>query len=306
MTLFNTLVSGIAAALMVGLSPQGPQEVQSREHILDRDGQRLVLWEKHPGQLHKKSTRVVLLLHGATWSGRPCFDLGVAGYSTMQAFAQADWDTFSLDIQGYGRSQDPRGENVSEAKDAIEDVKVAVDAIRKLRGVKRVDLLGWSWGSQVAGLFAETYPQRTGRLVLYGSHWQPLEGAPPPPTDRFRSNSREAAASDFVPGCYEQEVLEAFVAAALAADPDSPNGSLRDYLGNMPVQHPRRISRPTLVILGEHEAVSKMKDQLAFFAALASPDKRFVIIPGGGHGVHLEQTRERWRGAVLDFLSAVN
>lgn len=60
------------------------------------------------------------------------------------------------------------------------------------------------------------------------------------------------------------------------------------------------------MILGEHEAVSKMKDQLAFFAALASPDKRFVIIPGGGHGVHLEQTRERWRGAVLDFLSAVN
>jgi pimeloyl-ACP methyl ester carboxylesterase len=39
--------------------------------------------------------------------------------------------------------------------------------ITKLRGVSKIDLLGWSAGTQRAGLYVMQHPERVARLILY-------------------------------------------------------------------------------------------------------------------------------------------
>ncbi len=169
----------------------------------------------------------------------------------------------------------------------------------------KVDLVGWSWGSQVAALYAQEHPQHTGRVVLYGTRWQPYEAAPDAPQERFRATTLEDAKADFIDGCCDPTLVEAYAKAAFAADPKSPNGVFRDYFENLPIIAPAALTVPTLIIAGEHEAATSMGDIAALFQALATTDKQLAVIPGGGHAVHLENGRHRWRSTVLSFLREV-
>ncbi len=276
-----------------------------QQHWVTRAGQRLSLWERTEAETPETvgaTGQVVLFLHGATWSGRPNFDLQFEDYSAMEALAARGWDTFCLDVQGYGVSADPVAPSACRAAEAVLDVHAAVEYLVEQRGVERVHLVGWSWGSQVAGLYAEEHPGRVARLVLYGSRWQPLGFAPDAPAERFRSNERTGAFGDLVEGCYDPAMVEFYADAAIAADPESPNGALMDYFGGLPVLDPEEIKAPTMLVLGEHEARTKMEDQMAFFSGLPNFDKRFVVLPGGGHAIHLERPRARWWAAVGEFL----
>jgi len=38
--------------------------------------------------------------------------------------------------------------------------------------VSKVDLLGWSVGTQRAGLYAMQHPERVGKLILYAPQWK--------------------------------------------------------------------------------------------------------------------------------------
>ena len=70
----------------------------------------------------------MVLVHGATWSGRPDFDLQIRDYSAMDAFARAGWDVFAPDIQGYGNSDEPKGQSWSRTGDATQDLAAAIEA----------------------------------------------------------------------------------------------------------------------------------------------------------------------------------
>ena len=275
------------------------------DHVVDVDGQSVHVWEMSleagaGGRIGKDP--VVVFLHGGTWSGRPNFDLGFQDYSAMQQFTKRGWATFAVDCQGYGQSSDPVGDSWCEAKDAVHDVRAAVDRILELRKMDRVHLVGWSWGSQVAALFAQEHPELVERVVLYGTRWQPYEDAPDAPTDRFRTNDDEGARSDFIEGCFDPALVDAYAKAALRADPDTPNGVFRDYFVNLPIIDPAKLIAPTLIIAGEHEAATSMEDILPLFEALPNPDKQLAVIPGGGHAVHLEKGRYRWYETVHAFL----
>jgi len=62
---------------------------------------------------------------------------------------------YLLDVQGYGMStrppqmDKPPEENpaFAGAEEAVRDVDAVVEFIRKRRGIERIDLLGWSWGT---------------------------------------------------------------------------------------------------------------------------------------------------------------
>lgn len=274
---------------------------------MDVNGGSIHAWEVTEGTSEAAASAprpVVIFLHGGTWSGRPNFDLRFEDYSTMEHFAGEGWDTFAVDARGYGASSNPDGDNWSEAADAVMDLHQVVDHIKGLRSVQRVHLVGWSWGSQVAALFAQEYPEDTARLVLYGTRWQAYEDALAAPSERFRSSTIEGAKTDFIEGCYDPALVDFYAKAALAADPESPNGVFRDYYDNLPIILPAKLTVPTLVIAGEHEAAYSMADIGPLFAALASSDKQLAIIPGGGHAVHLEKGRHRWHSTVLAFLQS--
>lgn len=302
----GVLGSALFAALACGDADEPvPLEFEKSDHVIEVPGGEVHAWEvalKTQGA----AAPVVIFLHGGTWSGRPNFDLEFQDYSTMEHFASAGWDTFAFDARGYGESSNPEGDSWSEAADAVKDLHIAVERIRKLRSVKRVHFVGWSWGSQLAALFAQTYPDLTARVVLYGTRWQPLDAAFEVPDEPFRKSTADDAKADFVPGCFDPALVEAYAKAAIAADPDSPNGVFRDYFVGLPIIDPKKCACPTLIISGEHEAEHAIEDMIALFRALSSWDKQLAVIPGGGHAVHFEQGRHRWRSTVLAFLSAAS
>jgi pimeloyl-ACP methyl ester carboxylesterase len=282
--------------------------VPGTEHRIARDRLELSLWEKD-GTRSPGARRVVVLVHGATWSGRPDFDLPLRDYSLMDALARAGLDALSLDIHGYGRSSPAvAADDWSDTRSAVKDLEAAVDWIVRERGVPRVALLGWSWGTQIAGLYAEEHPERLSKLVLYAPLWN---GPPrlaslkaPLPTAPARENTDEDARSDFIPELTESRVMDLYASEALKSDPRSPNGVLVDLRSKLPLLDPGRIRTPTLVIQGEKDPISTKDDISPFVARLGTAERRHVILPKGGHAVMLEKEGHAlFQRAVLDFLN---
>ena len=296
----------VASLSLESFGSTSPTRVDGRAHFATRDGQRIHIWEKVAEGFESKPAderRVVVFIHGATWSGRPDFDLQIRDYSVMDHFARHGWDAFAIDMQGYGASDDPVGENWCEAKDAALDIEAAVEFICELRGVEQVYIVAWSWGCQTAGRYAEVHPGRTAKIVFQGGHY---EQKYPIPTieEKFRTNDAAGAASDFIPGCFEQDVVDAYVVDCLKHDPTTPNGVRRDFSeGSEQILTPSKLTMPCMLVVGEHEMNdARMADLTKFFRELGTNHKRFLVLPGGGHAILLEKPHVRWQNEVRRFL----
>src|SRR5579863_3483401 len=259
-----------------GRSDSGALPIVGAAHFAMRDGLRIYLWEKHkPGLDHSFATsgKIALLVHGGTWSGRPDFDLQIRDYSLMDFLANNGYDVWAVDIHGYGHS-DKTDKDWSGVESAAADVGAAVEYIVKLRGVGSVNLLGWSAGTQRAGLYAMQHPERVRKLILYAPRWKGtadylgqirkrIENNGKP-LGQYRINTEAAARSDFVAGelaqhpQYEDDVVALYAREALQTDPQSPNAYI-DYL-NGPILDPRRIVIPTMLIFGEYDYLAKEED----------------------------------------------
>jgi pimeloyl-ACP methyl ester carboxylesterase len=123
--------------------------------------------------------KVLLLLQGYSTPGSVAFDTDHGNCSLMRHFARAGWDTFTLDLEGFGLStRPPVMDNPDAFPDSkapiradvtLRDVERVVDFISALRGVEQVHMLGWSQGATVeAPLYAIRHPNKVARLVLYG------------------------------------------------------------------------------------------------------------------------------------------
>jgi pimeloyl-ACP methyl ester carboxylesterase len=194
-----------------------------------------------------------------------------------------------------------------------------VEYITKLRGVSKVDLLGWSAGTQRAGLYVMQHPERIGKLILYAPAWRAtaeyrervrkkIENGGKP-LGQYRINTEAAARSDFVEGelahdpQFEEDVVALYAKEALQTDPQSPNGFV-DYV-NFPILDPHRITVPTLIIFGEYDYFAKEEDLLPFFSQLGTRDKQFVVLPHGGHALLLEKDHRRFQREVVSFFDQV-
>ncbi len=279
--------------------------VVGHDHFALRDGMRIHLWQKCQAGRERAAAevgKVALLVHGATWSGRPDFDLQIRDYSLMDFLARNGYDVWAIDIHGYGRS-DKTDKDWSDTASAVSDLASAVEYVCDLRKVARVKMLGWSWGTQIAGIYAANQSDRVARIVLYGNVWR---GPPdwrtiPMPTTQYRMNGEDDARGDFIPGQFESDVVDAFVREALKTDPRSPNGVLADLSTKLPLIDPERISVPTLVIRPENDFSSTPKEMLEFFGKLRNADKSYICLPDGGHNIILEKGHGGFQQAVLAF-----
>ena len=122
--------------------------------------------------------KVLLLIHGYSVPGYIAFDTDQGNCSLMRHFARAGWDTFALDLEGFGLStRPPVMDNPTVFPDSkapihadvtLRDVERVVDFISALRGVEQVHLLGWSQGATVeAPRYAFEHPDKVARLVLF-------------------------------------------------------------------------------------------------------------------------------------------
>ena len=139
--------------------------------------------------------KVVLFVHGAGTPAEVAFDVPYQDFSWMAFLARAGFDVFSVDMTGYGRSTRPAQMNdpCNLARDAQaqfvgsvipapceptftkptatlasdwDDVGAAVDYVRGLRHVEKIDLIGWSMGGPRAGGYAANHPDNVQKMVL--------------------------------------------------------------------------------------------------------------------------------------------
>lgn len=278
-----------------------------KDHYVTSNGLKVYLWEKFQRKFEKSfagSNKIVLLVHGATWSGRPDFDLQIRDYSLMDFLARNGYDAWSIDIHGYGRSE-KTDRDWSDTASAARDIGAAVDHIAKLRGVEKISILGWSWGTQTTGMFTMEHPEKVRKLILYAMAWKgnPAGRSRPVPKEQYRINDESAARSDFIPGQFEADVVDRYVKEALAADPRSPNGVRVDMPHKAPMLAPERIRVPTLIIHPEKDFLASEAETLEFFGKLGTTYKSYAALPDGGHAILLEKNYKKFQSVVLGFLN---
>ena len=270
--------------------------VAGREHWTHKGPVRLFLWEKAAGT-SPAPLGTVLFVHGSSMASQPTFDLHVPGRtdsSVMDHFVRLGYDTWCVDMEGYGRSDKDRDINAGIANGA-DDLEAATEYIARTRGVASFLVYGISSGALRAALFAERHPERVRRLALDAFVWTG-RGSPTLAERRkrlpeFQSRNRRPIDRAFVhsiftrdhPGTADDEVIEAFADAILALDDSVPTGTYVDMCAHLPVVDPARIPVPTIVMRGEFDGIASVEDLIDFFARLPNPDKQFAVMPGIAH-----------------------
>src|SRR5437763_12476363 len=154
-----------------------PLRIIGTEHWAHKDdGAKLFLWNKHDGNPSGPAGRI-LFVHGSSMASQPTFDLQVPGRpSAMDYFAWLGYDTWCVDMEGYGRSTKDRDHN-SPISYGADDCLAAASYIEKLRGRKPLLVYGISSGALRAALFAQRHPDMVARPACDAMVWTG-EGSP--------------------------------------------------------------------------------------------------------------------------------
>ena len=270
--------------------------IAGREHWTSKGDVRLFLWEKRAGAA-EGPLGTILFVHGSSMASQPTFDLQVPGRgdsSAMDVFARLGYDTWCVDMEGYGRSDKRRDVNCDIANGA-DDLAAATEYIAQTRGVGSVLMYGISSGALRAALFAQRHPERVRRLALDAFVWTG-QGSPTLADRRrrlpeYQAKNRRPIDRAFVrsiftrdhPGTADAEVVEAFADAILALDDSVPTGTYVDMCAKLPLVDPTHITSPTLIMRGQYDEIASVEDLLEFFTLLPNPDKQFAVMPGIAH-----------------------
>jgi pimeloyl-ACP methyl ester carboxylesterase len=178
-------------------------ELFVRERVLGREE------EKRDQDAQDGRRPVVLMVHGTTQSSEPSFDLPFENYSWTAFLARAGFDAFAMDQTGYGFSPRPTMDDPCNASNAQQrmllipnplaspcspsypfalttsqsdwdEIDTVVDYVRQIRGVEKVNLIGWSLGGPRVGGYAARHPDKVARVVLDAPNYNRLEPTDPP------------------------------------------------------------------------------------------------------------------------------
>ncbi|NLI20383.1 MAG: alpha/beta hydrolase [Clostridiales bacterium] len=210
----------------------------------------------------------LILLHGNGEDG---------GYFLAQtAILSQTRRVLVVDTRGHGRS--PRGDGPFTLERFAEDLRDFLDC----RGLREVDILGYSDGGNIALLFALRYPGRIRRLIVNGANLNP-----------FGMKMGTWLATVLGYGC------------ACAAAPFSRRAARRKELLGLMATEPhirpealRKLTMPALVIAGTQDLIRAGHTRLI---ARSLPHARLVWVEGG-HAVARENPVP-YNEAVWSFLS---
>lgn len=225
----------------------------------------------------------IVLIHGLGDSLR--------SFEPVLAHLPDDVHALVPSLRGHGDSDRP--EHGYTPADHVEDLRALLDAA----GVFQTVIGGHSSGSQVALLFALTYPHRTRGLVLIG--------APGPHVDRAAAattGTEIAALEDPIDEGWLRDFATSTVSGPVPAPfldmivAESRKVPARVYQASWPgirdfdvSTELHKITAPTLILWGDHDrvpvATRSVQDQLAD----AIKEARLVIYEGAGHSPHWEQ-----------------
>jgi pimeloyl-ACP methyl ester carboxylesterase len=319
--------------------PSGPatQPLAMEEFMVPSDpGIEVYVRNKHaPGVSQFASSKVVLYVHGATYPSETAFDLKLDGVSWMEYLAQRGYDVYLVNMRGYSRSTKPPEMSEPPEKNpppgrvdqGVRDVGAAVDFIRKRRGVDKVNLIGWSWGTSVMGKYTTLNNDKVEKLVLYAPQWlrttASLVQSGGATTPAYRTVTKAAAKDRWLtgvaadkkaalipPGWYEAWEEATFSTDQKGPSPGSlraPNGVVADgaefWSAQKPLYDPALIRVPTFLVHAEWDADLPSYMAQQYFARLTNvPYKAFLEIGEGTHSVIMEKNRMQMFQGVQAFL----
>jgi len=301
-------------------------------------GVELFVRNKHVAGKESPPDKILLFVHGATYPAETAFDLPIEGVSMMDLIAARGYDVYLVDVRGYGRSTRPEemsqrpeaNKPIVSTRVAAHDLGAAVDYILNKRKVSKINLMGWSWGTSIAGMYTSEHNDKINRLVLYAPQW--IRNEPPapaaagaPPLGAYRLVSKEQARARWLKGVAEDKqadlippgVFDAWASATWASDPESskhnppmlraPNGVVEDGANNWSagkaLYDPGKITVPTLILHAEWDADLPSYLAQGYFAQLKNtPYKRLIELSEGTHTVMLEKNRMQFFHELMGFL----
>jgi alpha-beta hydrolase superfamily lysophospholipase len=291
--------------------------VWSNEYWAHKGTVKLAMYRKRVGAPAAGAVLPVLfLVHGSSMAGRSTFDLTVAersDYSMMDAFARRGFDVWTMDHEGYGRSDRTSGN--SDIASGVADLRAAMDVVRRETGRASAHFFGESSGGIRAAAFAVAERAAVERLGLSAFTWT---GAGSPTlanrakdvefyrTHNVRPATRELYRSIFTrdkPGTADPAVGDALADAEAKYGDSVPTGTYLDMVTKLPLVDPAQLRVPVLMARGEYDGISTQDDLIGFFTRLANSDKQFVVVPGAAHSLVLGYNRERFWYALAAFLT---
>lgn len=286
---------------------------QQNEYWAENDGVKLYMFRK---RLDDDANRpVFFLVHGSSFSGPGGFDLHVPGksdYSLMEKFADYGFDVWTMDHEGYGRSD--RTDGNSAVMNAIPELEAAMGVVENETGQSSAAFYGSSSGALRAAVYAEAYPDRVSKLILdafvYTGEGSPTLKERSKKLDQWTASNIRSVDRDFFhsifnrdkPGTSEEGVADALADYELALGDTVPTGTYSDMCQILPLCDPAKIDCPVQIIRGEHDGIATEEDLLAYYNALNSRDKQFIIIPGQAHVSYLGVNRARFWHVMRSFL----
>jgi pimeloyl-ACP methyl ester carboxylesterase len=300
-------------------------------------GIELYVRNKHPQHMQKISGGTILLfVHGATYPAESTFDLELSGLSLMEFIASHGYDVYLVDVRGYGKSTRPPEMNqpaeqnppIVRTDTAVKDVGSAIDFICKRRGVSKINLMGWSWGTAIMGWYTAQHNDKVNKLILYAPLWLATTASSTNTGDKlgaYRAVTMDAVKARWLKGVPEDKKadlipagwFEAFASANLATDPvgskqnppvlRAPNGILEDkadyWTAGKPLYDPAMIRVPTFLVHAEWDQDLPSYMVYEYFSKLVNaPYRRYVQIGEGTHTVFLEKNRMQLFTEVQMFL----
>jgi len=275
--------------------------------------------------------RIVLFVHGATFPSETGFDIELPGGSWMDFVARRGFDAYFVDVRGYGRSTRPAAMEqpptanppFADTREAVRDIAAAVEFILKRRGVSRINLVGWSWGTTTMASYAAENPAKVEKLVLYAPVW--FLPKPPPYQGAYRTGTRDSVRPFNSAGIPKERLEEIsptewydkWWAANLATDPvgasrnppvlRSPNGVMKDlaefWAAGKPTYDPAAIRASTMLVVGEWDAITPPSMAQEIFRRLtAAKHRRVVVLSEGSHFMSNEKNRMHLIREVQHFL----
>lgn len=232
----------------------------------------------------------VVLIHGYTGSA--------LDWVPILPYLPRHWRLILPDLRGHGASSKP--ECCYDLDDFAYDIKLLLDRLQ----VSRADVVGYSLGSMVAQRFAETWPQRTQRVVLISSAGARLPCKPPAKLHEFDCGlpairalkTTPAADSPFMVAWWSSPtpVNEQFIERERQNAARMPLRVWRAVLDqsltdpDLAAMLPR-LTAPALLIWGSKDPIMSPADRASLEAAL--PHAEVKIFPGLGHNQFWEQPR---------------
>lgn len=289
---------------------------------------------------------VVLMVHGGVSPSTLAFDVDHESYSWMSYLARAGFDVFAMDMTGYGKSSRPKMDDPCNVaanaqktlmpntlKEACkpsypfqlvnrqsehDDLDRVIEYIRRLRGVTKVNLLGWSGGGYRTGTYTSERPEKVEKLVIFASSNYSRKNpskpaAVPQPGSPITIQSRELAekqrwfpfakcADQIEPGMADRiwELSKAHDPLGMTWGPGVMRAPTRTYWG-WNAEEAKRIKVPTLVMLGEFDNLNPSNREL--YEDLGTENKVFISIACGSHFLVWEKNHGALHEASRQWLA---